>query len=292
MPVQKLIYQNLLGQQVVFCHAPYVLCKLRGVGLNGLDVTAVNGAYQQGESITLLRRKGRKVKLTLHLMASSRDEMYRLRSELLGVLRPELAFDGTNRARLIYENDYGRRWTWAAPESGLDWGDRKQDVHPSLTLNFRCESPYWFGIGRNETTFRARENGLTLPMKFPFKLGSKVFGRTAVNRGQSDTPVLVEIMGCGEKPRLVNDSTGREIALVNPLFSGEALTVNTDPAELSVLVTREDGSVESGYGLLEPTSSVAGFMLRPGENALRYVPDGENSASVIRVSWYDRYEGV
>ena len=138
----------------MFFHAPWVLCRVKGVGMSDVKVVAAEGAYQQGESITGLRREGRTVKVTLHLLAGSRQEMYRLRSELLGILSPDKAFDGTRRARLIYENDFGRRWTWAVPESGLDWGERKQNAQPSLNLNFRCESPYWYGMTRQEAVFR------------------------------------------------------------------------------------------------------------------------------------------
>lgn len=290
--MQKLIYQNILGEQVAFFHAPYVLCKVRGVGMSDVKITTVGGAYQQGETIAGLRREGRKVKLTLHLMASTREELYRLRSDLLRILSPDRAFDGTNRARLIYENDYGRRWTWAAPECGLDWGDRKRNVHPSLTLSFRCESPYWFAIGRSELAFRDRDNGLVLPLRFPFRLGSKVFSQTARNNGQADAPVVVTITGHGEKPALVNDRTGAALRLVSLLPTGDVLTVHTDPAALAVTVTHEDGVTENGFGLLDPESSVAEFLLRPGDNALRYVPDGDASQSVISVSWFDPFEGV
>ena len=37
---------------------------------------------------------------------------------------------------------------------------------------------------------------------------------------------------------------------------------------------------------------VAEFGLRPGENLLHYVPQGDGSRSVIRVRWYDCWEGV
>ena len=290
--MQKLIYQNILGEQAEFFHAPFVLCKVRGVGMSDVKVTAVSGALQQGESIAGLCREGRQVKLTLHLMASDRRELYRLRSRLLEILSADRAFGGTDRARLIYENDYGRRWTWAAPESGLDWGERKQNVQPSLSLTFRCQSPYWYSIGRSETLFRARENGLTLPMGLPLRLGSKVFSRVARNNGQADTPVLVTIAGQGEMPALINDRTGAELRLVSALPAGDVLTVNTDPAELRVTITRANGTVENGFGLLSPESAVTAFVLKPGDNTLRYVPDGDLSQSVIGVSWYDRFEGV
>lgn len=290
--MQKLSYQNILGETVAFYHAPFVFCKARGLGMSDVDVSASAGAYQQGESVTTLRREGRRVKLTLHLMASDREALYRLRSQLLGVLSPDKAFDGVNRAKLIYENDYGRRWTWAVPESGLDWGERKRNVHPLLTLNFRCESPFWYGLSSHEVSFRARENGVTLPMRFPFTLGSKVFSLTARNNGQAEAPVTVQIDGKGENPELWNDTTGAAIKLIAPLPSGDRLTVITDPAALSVTILHADGSEESGFGLLDPTASVAGFTLKPGDNALRYVPGGSASESVIRVSWYDRYEGA
>lgn len=260
--------------------------------MSSLRVTAAEGAYQQGESITGLRREGRTVKATLHLMASSRQEMYRLRSELLGILSPERAFDGTNRARLIYENDFGRRWTWAVPESGLDWGERKQNAQPSLSLNFRCESPYWYGMTRQEAVFKARKAGFTLPMKTPLSLGSKVFVCRVSNGGNAGASAEIQISGAGESPALLNESTGKILRLVQPLPPGDTLRVDTDPARLQARILHADGSEENGFGLLNPESAVAGFGLQAGENRLRYIPDGDGSRSVIRVRWYDCWEGV
>ena len=64
------------------------------------------------------------------------------------------------------------------------------------------------------------------------------------------------------------------------------------PAALAVTLTREDGSGENAFGYLDPLSSVAAFGLRPGENDIEYVPTGDRSRSVIRVRWYDTFEGV
>lgn len=265
---------------------------MKGVGMSDVKVVAAEGAYQQGESITGLRREGRTVKVTLHLLAPSRQEMYRLRAELLGVLSPDKAFDGTRRARLLYENDFGRRWTWAVPESGLDWGQRKQNALPSLSLNFRCESPYWYGMTRQEAVFKAKKAGFTLPMKMPLGLGSKSFVCQVDSAGNAEAPAEIEITGAGEMPTLVNESTGEKIRLVQPLPEGDTLVLDTDPARLKVRIRHGDGSEENGFGYLSPESSVAEFGLRPGENLLHYVPQGDGSRSVIRVRWYDCWEGV
>ena len=45
--------------------------------------------------------------------------MYRLRMALLGVLSPDKAAQGEDRAVLIYENDHGRYMTYAVPDGGL-----------------------------------------------------------------------------------------------------------------------------------------------------------------------------
>lgn len=290
--MQKLIYQNILGETVTFCHAPYVLCRVQGVGMGERQLGTVYGVEQQGETLKSIRRESRRVKLTLHLMAGNRREMYRLRSELLGILSPEKAFDGERRARLFYENDYQRRWTWAAPEYGLDWGERKQNTHPELTLNFLCESPFWFGMTRQETAFREAEGGFVLPLGLPFKLGKKQFDQTIWNGGQSGCPVSLKMEGCGEKPRLVNLSNGREILLVEPLPVGDVLEVNTDPTALSAVILHRDGSRENGFGLLSPESSISGFVLEPGENRLKYTAGNEGVSGRVTIEWYERFEGV
>ena len=112
------------------------------------------------------------------------------------------------------------------------------------------------------------------------------------NEGSAFAPCVVTVEGSGETPALVNRTTGAALRLTSPLPYGERLTIRTDPAALAVTLTREDGSAENAFGYLDPLSSVAAFGLRPGENDIEYVPTGDRSRSVIRVRWYDTFEGV
>ena len=290
--MQKLIYENILGERVEFFHAPFVLCSVQGTGLNELKISAFSGAYQQGEVITALKRESRRVKVSLHLMANSREELYRLRCQLAGKLSADKAFDGVNRARIIYQNDFCTRWTWATPEYGSHWNERKQNVHPSLTVTFRCESPFWYGMDKQETAFQERNIGFRLPMKLPFRLGTKVFGQMVENHGQNDAPVSLTIVGTGEAPRLINLTTGAMIELVAPLPFGDVLAVDTDPTALRAVIRRADGGEENGFGLLSPESSVSAFCLKPGNNELKYEAGIGGSSTEIRLSWYERFEGV
>lgn len=289
--MQKLIYQNLEGAEAVFFHAPFVLCSLRGLGLSGLNAATSSGAYQQGESLLSLRREKRVVQVTLHLMAQSRREMYSLRSGLCGILSPSLAFDGQRRGRLIYQNDHGTWWTWAVPQGGLDWGKRILDIQPSVTLEFLCESPLWYGPAE-AVVFSGTTGGLRLPFAMPFTLGRHEAVAELLNQGQTDAPLQVQLTGCGETVALVNLRTGAAVRMARPLPVGDVLTLCTEAARLSAVVTHPDGSRENGFGLLDPTASLLGFTLRPGTNLIRLESAEETFRTPVRMEWHSCYEGV
>ena len=40
--------------------------------------------------------------------------------------------------------------------------------------------------------------------------------------------------------------------------------------------------------MIWPASSVAAFALRPGDNELRYAPNGGSGETLIRLNWYER----
>ncbi len=291
--MQQLTYINLRGESADFgAIRPLVFCSVKGLGTPDTDVKTIQGAYQQGDAVAGLTRRARTVELTLHLLADDRAALYQARRSLCGWLSPDKASDGESRARLIYRNDAGAYWTWAVPEGGLDWGARLQNGHASLRLSFRCESPFWYGMARNTARFTYSGSGFKLPFKFPFTLGNRSFAQTLVNAGHGAAPVEISIWGKGETPVLLNQSTGRRIALASPLPVGDVLTLRTDPARLRAAVTHPDGTTENAFGYLDPGTSLSAFTLRPGENRIVYRPGGEQTQSVVHINWYDCYEGV
>lgn len=290
--MQKLTYINLLNQQVVFMHAPYVLAKVSGLGMPELDVETLRGAYQQGDTTLGLRRAARTVTLSVHLMAGTRAELYALRQQLLGVLSPDRACDGDGRATLIYENDHGRYMTYAVPVGGLDAASRIGNVQPSLRLSFRCESPYWYDMTQSELCFGYSGEGFSLPLVFPISFGRRDHAQTAHNPGQVAAPVELTVEGRGETPSVLNRRTGKRLKLRTPLPSGSTLTLNTDPARLAATVMNAQGESSSAFGLLDIATPLADFTLLPGSNELVYESGGAGAQSVIRVKWRAAYEGV
>lgn len=47
--MQKLTYQNLRGERAVFgCAPPYILCKVRGLGMSDMDIESARGQRPAG----------------------------------------------------------------------------------------------------------------------------------------------------------------------------------------------------------------------------------------------------
>lgn len=291
--MQQLTYINLRGERLTFGRgAPYLLRSVRGVGACDNALTLTEDGARDGGRLMSLRREAREITAALQILGTTRRELYEGREALCRLLSPDLAVEGESRARLVYENDAGTWWTWAVPLGGLDWTSRAGNAHTGVSVRFRCESPFLYGSEPREAVFRQTSGGFRLPGGLPLRLGSQVFQMRVTNGGSAFAPCEVTVEGSGETPALVNRTTGAALRLTTPLPYGRRLTIRTDPAALAVTLTDGQGSQENAFGYLDPLSSVAAFGLRPGENDIEYVPVGDRSRSVIRIRWYDTFEGV
>ena len=290
--MQKLTYINLNNEQAVFCGAPYVLCKIGGLGLPEPEITSIRGAYQQGDTAVSCRRPKRMLAVTMHIMADTRAALYGRRMELLNILSPDKALRGGERAVLIYENDHGRYMTWAVPCGGLDAGSRTLDTQPNVRLSFRCDSPYWYAVNPVSVLFENAGEGFSLPFVFPVDFGRRDYVRDADNQGQVSVPVEISILCKGEIPRLMNRTTGKEIAMSSAVPEGYTLVLNTDPARLDARIIDALGNESGAFGKLSLDTPLADFTLRPGLNELKYEAGGASAHSEITVTWRPAFEGV
>ena len=291
--MQKLTYINILGESLVFFRdGPYIFRSIRGTGPSGLVITTLQGVYQGGDTTVGIRRQHREVDFVFHIEGQTREEMYTLRRQLCGLLSAGKAFDGINRARIMYENDSGRWWTWAIPETGPDFDNRIRNFLTDIPITFRCESPYWYSPTQSNVLLAYSGEGFSLPFDFPIAFGSQNFSREVRNEGQVAAPVEIIIEGQGETPALINHDTGAKMQLISPLPAGSTLAINTDPAMLTATVTDSEGNTQSAFGLLSVESPLTAFTLRPGLNRLEYLPGGTAALSRITVRWYELYEGV
>ena len=90
----------------------------------------------------------------------------------------------------------------------------------------------------------------------------------------------------------VLEVTGAALKLIAPLPEGDVLAVCTDPAQLKVAVIHADGTEENGFGLLDPQTSLTGFVLKPGINRIRYQSAEGTAKTRVLLEWDNCYEGV
>lgn len=291
--MQRLIYQNLLGEQAVFHLPPYLLESVSGTQELQSDILTARGAYQHGDTTTGMLAQHREVEAAFALVASSRVQLYEARRRLCGVLAPQRALSPEGKqAKLFYENDLGKWWTYAVPMEGPTFGARKSNALLKGRLRFRCERPYWYAYTENRASFTYSGTGLALPASFPLMLGQRDYQQTVINYGHVSAPVRVAIVGQGEVPSLINLTTGARIELTQALPVGSTLYCNTDPAELSATVIDQDGATTSAFGMISVDRALSDFTLRPGSNELSYAPGGAQAKSSIYVRWFAPYQGV
>jgi hypothetical protein len=293
--MQLLTYHNLAGESVLFGAAPpFVLAHIDGTGNTSIERKTFRGANQDGQLTESVLRADRKVDITINIMTFGRSDMYRTRSdELCGALGAGKAFDRITgaRARLEYQNDHGKWWTWAIPQGAPKFSKRAQNVHPDIKISFECDTPYWFSMDEKAAGFETSTITFRLPFRFPLRFGSRATEAVVMNSGHAPAPVRIEMHGEGEHPSIVNKTTGHRIALTSPLPAGAILRINTDPADLYVRM-EADGAVTNAYGLLDVTTPVSEFLLVPGSNMIGYEPGGASSRTGIALHWHDRFEGV
>ena len=290
--MQKLTYENLNGRSVTFGSAPpYILEHVKGLGKPPVKIATTRGVYQHGDTPRSALLEPRYVDLSFHIKGESRADMYAKREALMSMLAYNRAFDGERQGRLIYENDYGAWWIYATPE-GPDPETRAQDWLLSTKMSFRCANPYWRKESVSSMQLFMSGDGFQLPFRFPIRLGDRRFSGRAVNAGQADTPVRITIAGSGEKPTLVNHSTGTRITVSRAIATGETLHIDTDPELLSVTVRSANGTESPAHGYLSLDTPLAGFMLRRGVNEIEYLPSEPSKLSRVELSWETRLEGV
>ncbi|MBQ7825331.1 MAG: phage tail family protein [Clostridia bacterium] len=157
---------------------------------------------------------------------------------------------------------------------------------------FVCPNPYLLSGETDSAQMRMGSGDLALPTTLPLRLGSRRFRAALVNRGTVDAPVMMTINGTGETPTIINHTTGAAIAVGRQIATGEKLVIHTDPAALSCILIRTDGTQEDAFGYLDPSVAVSAFVLVPGTNEVEYVPSAASTGSCVEIEWKSCYEGV
>lgn len=292
--MQTITYVNAYGERIVFSGEPPILLRsVSGLSRPESEVVSTQAAYQPGAMISHIQLPMRRVQVRFDMLPqASREAFYAQRMHIERVLSGNRAMRNGLMGTLVYENDAGRWQLDAVPESSVAYGKRIGNAAADNCVSFVCPNPYLLSGETDSAQMRMGSGDLVLPTALPLRLGSRRFRAALVNRGTADAPVMMTINGTGETPTIINHTTGAAIAVGRQIATGEKLVIHTDPAALSCMLIRTDGTQEDAFGYLDPSAAVSAFVLIPGSNEVEYIPSAASTGSFVEIEWKSCYEGV
>jgi hypothetical protein len=149
-----------------------------------------------------------------------------------------------------------------------------------VQLLYTANNPFWYEETEIIESFQASEPLFKLPFTMsassPVILGNIAPSKAAVNNGQAEAPLTIEITGACVNPKITNETTGEFIAFKNlTMTTGQKLIINTAFGEKKVQL---DGA--NVFHKLDFNSTF--FSLAIGDNIINFTDDlGSPDASII-----------
>lgn len=165
----------------------------------------------------------------------------------------------------------------------------------NATLNFIAQDPFIYSgspsiiyLDPNPTDFFAFD--------FPFSLMSGTSTGTAMNYGQTATPVIITIWGPITNPVLTVTRTvagvseTETLGLTCTLVAGDSIVINTDPDVMTARYYPVGGGDTNAMAYVDVGSSF--FSLNVGSNSIHVAKTTSTTGSTVTVQWSDRYIGI
>ncbi len=283
--MQTITYTSARGETVTFgMNRPFIQGHIDGAGELKAEARLSPAAGLHGALDRGARLLPRTISVRGELIADGgRAELYRLREELAGALNPELG------GYILYTNDHASRRIAAKPSGLPEWGVRRGDSLP-FTASFVCPSPWWEDAEETALELGHGAGGLRFPLRLPAGFSRVWPERSINNSGHAETPVKISFSGPAANPAIINETTGRRIAVGRSLGEGDTLSIDTDPRSMGVAILSPDGDAEDATNWLSLDSSM--LTLVPGVNVLRYSTGSDAADNRLVIRFRRRWAGV
>jgi Phage tail protein len=162
--------------------------------------------------------------------------------------------------------------------------------YQEFAVQFVAADPYWYSVDETSIQFSLvdREPGgrvydLRFDRRYPYVEGGQGMG-IAVVTGMP-TPPRILIFGFCVNPRVINQTTGRQIAILGTIDSGHYLDIDF----ATHTITLDSDPAADRYYMLDFENS-DWWLLQNGENVLRLTASevGHAAAAHAIVSWRER----
>ncbi len=282
--MENIIFTNSKGQSIQLGNdGPFILTKIEGIGAVNVDIQSQKSPYQDGVSYLGNTLEPRSLSIEIMILADAMEEMIENRRNLIQVFNPKLD-EGT----LVYEIGGIRREIKAISELAPVFPenkDFKDTMQPGL-IQLYCSDPFWLDsleISEEITTWRG---GLTFPLRLPttFSMaGERIIN--VINKGDTSTPIRLEIHGPATNPKVLKRATGEFIKVNAKVLEGETLVITTAFGEKKVEINGENK-----FHYIDHESTF--FNLEVGDNVIEASTEDETENTAFRITYRNRYLGV
>ena len=227
--MQKLVYVPPGGDYddsqkrvILTAEEPFVLSSVKGLGGPEAEIISTEIVSASGEYYRGCRYTPRNIPCSVYVKGRDRADMYRQRTKLIGILRPE-----DQPGTLYYENDYISVKVAAIPRVPPDFTDRIKNYSRS-DVAFYCPVPEWISLEEQEKSMAYIEGS---EFTFPCTFDPSISFVHTVNtldieyNGTAPAPVKITVLGPSESPVIRNLTTNKSIGILRPLSVNEILVL-------------------------------------------------------------------
>jgi hypothetical protein len=292
--MRRITFTNSRGESISMADdvlsRPYVLHSIDGTG--GAPVTAQTqrAPYQDGQTLVDTLLEPRPIPIVLGIRSDNEHEIYQRRRELLRVFNPK---NGEGILRFQHPGgSYDIPAVAEMPPTFPDgWGNRVPGLQVA-SIELLCPDPLWRDTVATVGSMILWAGGLEFgTLEFPVEFGTSGSQYTAANTGDVPTPVQITIAGPCVNPIIDNLTTGKTLAIVQSVLSGESIEIDTAFGQKRVEHIDGSGTRTNVMHWLTDASEL--WDLAVGDNALEYSEtSGAGGAGAVTVSWYNKYTGV
>lgn len=214
------------------------------------------------------------------------EQIAQKRREITNICNP---LNGTIEMRIYLNNGavYSRDITFSsAPHFPIGHENRNRDWQ-KVQLFYIANNPFWYAEEEIFESFQGVEPLFNLPFTMspttPVIFGNVIPNNIAINEGQVEAPVIIEIKGACVNPKITNETTGEFIGFKDLTMTAEqTLLIDTTFGRKRVEL---DGV--NVFNKLDFSSTF--FNLVIGENAIDFSDETGNTDTTIHFIYKNLY---
>jgi phage-related protein len=174
----------------------------------------------------------------------------------------------------------------SAPVFPIGLENRNQDWQ-KVQLLYTANNPFWYAETEILETFQGVEPLFYFPFTMsplsPIIFGNVIPSNVAINEGQVDAPVVIEIKGACINPRIDNETTGEFIGFTDlTMNAGDVLVIDTTFGQKKVELNKQNV-----FNKLDFASTF--FNLQIGENSIDFTDETGSTETTIHFLYKNLY---